>query len=240
MTPRASRTCADAEGTHEQVCPSVFVVGGPDLSDERDCLVYALDLGDLVLVDCGCGPGWPRIRANIRSAGLDPATIHTLVLTHAHIDHAGAATRVVSETGCRVVAHTLDADAISGGDPARSAADWYGMDLEPVAVDLRVAGDEQTVPFAQGSLRLLHTPGHTPGSMVAVLDRPAGHVLFGQDVHGPFHPQFGSDVAAWRRSMARLLELDADILCEGHFGVFRGRDAVRRFIEGQLAAHRGS
>ena len=75
--------------------------------------------------------------------------------------------------------------------------------------------------------------------MAAVLDGPAGRVLFGQDVHGPFHSQFGSELAAWRRSMARLLALDADILCEGHFGVFRGRDAVRRFFEGQLAAHRG-
>ena len=61
MTSRAARTCADAEGSHEQVCPSVFLVGGPDLSDERDCLVYALDLGDIVLVDCGCGPDWPPI-----------------------------------------------------------------------------------------------------------------------------------------------------------------------------------
>jgi len=224
-------------GRAERVGDAAFLVGGPDLSDDRDCLVYAVDLGDLVLIDCGCGPGWPAIRDNIRAAGLDGSRLHTLVLTHAHVDHIGAASRVIDETGCHVVAHELDVPAIEVADPARTAADWYGINLVPVAVDRPVAGAGETLRFARGELRLLHAPGHTPGSMVAVLDSAAGRILFAQDVHGPFHPAFGSDVARWRRSMQLLLELDADVLAEGHFGVFRGPEAVRRFLEGQLAAH---
>jgi glyoxylase-like metal-dependent hydrolase (beta-lactamase superfamily II) len=50
---------------------------------------------------------------------------------------------------------------------------------------------------------------------------------------------FGSDIRAWRRSMADLIALGADILCEGHYGVFTGQTAVRDFIEEQLAEHAG-
>jgi glyoxylase-like metal-dependent hydrolase (beta-lactamase superfamily II) len=62
-------------------------------------------------------------------------------------------------------------------------------------------------------------------------------VLFGQDVHGPFAPAFGSDLAQWRNSMLRLLELQADVLAEGHYGVFRPAAEVSAFIREQLAAN---
>jgi hypothetical protein len=61
-------------------------------------------------------------------------------------------------------------------------------------------------------------------------------VLFGQDVHGPFSADFGSDIPAWRRSMARLLELEAEVLAEGHYGVFKPASEVESFIRRQLAS----
>lgn len=219
-----------------RICDSVYRVGGAGLSDDRDCLVYLVDLGEPVLVDCGLGPGWPRVADAVRDTGFDPGEIGTLVLTHCHADHAGAAARVRGETGCRVIAHELDRVAIESGDPVRTAAGWYGVGFPPCPVDEVVTGASRVLSLAAGELTLLHAPGHTPGSMVAVFDNGAGErVLFGQDVHGPLHPDFGSDRAAWRRSLADLLALEADVLCEGHYGVFRGRDRVREFIEEQLS-----
>jgi glyoxylase-like metal-dependent hydrolase (beta-lactamase superfamily II) len=223
-------------GACEKIAGSVFQVGGAGLSDPRDCLVYLIDLGQLVLVDCGAGPGWPRIEANIREAGFDAADLHTLVLTHAHIDHVGAAAAIRRDHGARIVAHALDAAALETGDPVRSAAAWYGVDLEPVAVDLAVTGKSEQLEFDRGVLTLIHTPGHTPGSIVAVTEIDDGdRVLFGQDIHGPFSAEFGSDIAAWRHSMRDLIALEADILCEGHYGVYRGADRIREFIEEHLA-----
>jgi glyoxylase-like metal-dependent hydrolase (beta-lactamase superfamily II) len=222
----------------EPLCDGLWLVGGSHLTDPRDCLIYALDLGALVLVDSGVGPGWGRLHEELLVAGLDPDAVHTLVLTHAHVDHIGAAAAIVRDTGCRVVAHTLDAAAIETGDPEKTAASWYQRTLPPLRVDHRVAGEAESLVFPGGRLELLHTPGHTPGSMVALAELGRERVLFGQDIHGPFSPGFGSDVAAWRLSMERLLALEATILCEGHFGVFRPAAAVRRFIEDQLRAHR--
>jgi glyoxylase-like metal-dependent hydrolase (beta-lactamase superfamily II) len=222
---------------HQRVAEGVYLVGGGGMSDPRDCLAYALDLGETVLIDCGCGPGWPAIKANMVSAGLDPAKLHTLVLTHCHVDHIGAARDAKRLSRCRIAAHELDADAIETGDSRKTAANWYDMDLPEVEVDHRVKGGGETLEFAGGSLRLIHTPGHTPGSMAALLETGGQKVLFGQDIHGPFDPAFGSDTDKWRESMELLLSLEADVLCEGHFGVYKSNAAVRRFIEKHLGMY---
>lgn len=221
----------------ERVAEGVFLVGGSDLSHPADCLVYALDLGELVLIDCGAGPGWRRIREQLKAVGLDSRAVHTLVLTHGHIDHIGAAALAVADSGCRVVAHELDRAAIESGDPAATAASWYGLRLAGIPVDHPVNCAGETLEFSRGRLRLQHTPGHTPGSMVAWLEVDGETILFGQDIHGPFDDAFGSDIRRWCNSMEGLLGAGADVLCEGHYGVYRGRERVDAFIEDQLRAH---
>lgn len=56
----------------EKIEEGVFLVGGADISDSRDCMVYLLDLGELVLIDTGTGPGINMIISNIQYFGLDP------------------------------------------------------------------------------------------------------------------------------------------------------------------------
>lgn len=218
------------------VCDSVWMVGGAGVSDRADCLVYLIEVGELVLVDCGAGPGWEKIRSNITSVGFDPDSLHTLILTHAHVDHIGSAAEVKRATGCRVVAHRLDAPAIENADRAYTVADLYGLDLEAVRVDYSMQAEKDRLMFSNGRLELLHIPGHTPGSLAVVFDSPSGRVLFGQDLHGPFCPAFGSDLDAWRASMLDLMALGADYLCEGHYGVFQPASSVRSFIERQLSS----
>jgi len=75
------------------------------------------------------------------------------------------------------------------------------------------------------------TPGHTPGGISPYLDLKGTRILFGQDIHGPFDPSWGSDMDQWRDSMKKLLALKADILCEGHFGVYQPASQVQNNIE---------
>jgi glyoxylase-like metal-dependent hydrolase (beta-lactamase superfamily II) len=62
-----------------------------------------------------------------------------------------------------------------------------------------------------------------------LLDRDGQRILFGQDIHGPFLPAFGSDIAQWRTSMEMILALKPDILCEGHCGTALDIYFVDRF-----------
>ncbi len=53
---------------------------------------------------------------------------------------------------------------------------------------------------------------------------------FAQDLHGPLLPEFGSNLEDYGRSTKKLLELNADILCEGHFGTYKTKKEVRNYI----------
>ncbi len=219
-----------------EIVRGVWLVAGGGLTDPGDCLCYLIDAGDRsVLIDAGVGDSVDRIIKNVQAAGVEPSSVEYIVLTHGHADHIGGAVEVRDRLAAKLVAHAGDARAIETGDPRRTGASWYGMSLPAMKLDLIVEGDESELPLAGDEvLRLIHTPGHTPGSMVAVLDRDGRRILFGQDIHGPFAADFDSDVQAWAESMARLLALEADVLAEGHFGIFEGADQVAAFINQHL------
>ncbi|HOM29943.1 MAG TPA: MBL fold metallo-hydrolase [Deltaproteobacteria bacterium] len=222
-------------GEYEKVARGVYQVGGSDLSDPSDAAIYVVEDGShLAMIDCGAGMAPCSIVENIEEAGLDPRTIETLILTHCHVDHIGSVSFFRERYGCTVVAHDLDADPIERGDPGPTAAGWYGVKLPRVKVDRRLYAGSEVVLVGETELHCLHTPGHTPGSVSVYLDRDGTRILFGQDIHGPFSTEFGSDMTAWRASMEALLALGADILCEGHFGIYAPRERVERYIRGYL------
>ncbi|KKM84410.1 hypothetical protein LCGC14_1299360, partial [marine sediment metagenome] len=55
-------------------------------------------------------------------------------------------------------------------------------------------------------------------------------ILFGQDLHGPIIPGV-SNYGDYQNSLKKLLDLNADILCEGHFGIFQPASEVQKFIK---------
>lgn len=224
-------------GDPYKVLDDVYVVAGSDITDARDCMVYLVDLGDLLLIDAGAGPSAPQIKRNIELLGLDPQKLSTVILTHCHIDHCGGARFFAEECGARLVMHEADAAPVEQGDDKMTAAHWYGLRADPVSISTKISGEEEQITLGGQAVVLFHTPGHTPGSLSIYLDRAGKKVLFGQDIHGPFHPDFGSNIALWRHSMKRLLSLGADVLCEGHFGVYQPAQAVRSYIEHYLAAY---
>ena len=54
--------------------------------------------------------------------------------------------------------------------------------------------------------------------------------MFAQDVHGPLHPSLLSNAFDYQASLQRLIDLDADVLCEGHYGIYEGKQEIVRFV----------
>ncbi|MEW6186893.1 MAG: MBL fold metallo-hydrolase [Thermodesulfobacteriota bacterium] len=216
-----------------EIIDGIFCVGGPDLSHPQDALSY-LVIGEesSALIDCGAGEGAEVIWDNIDKAGLNPEDLTYIILTHGHVDHIGGAGYFKERTQAHLVAHALDQEAIESGDPVFTAAGWYGVRLPSLKIDrVQRARQEELNLGPNDKIVCLHTPGHTPGSISVYIDRKEERVLFGQDIHGPFSQAFRSNLNDWDNSTKELMDLNADILCEGHFGVYRPSKVVRTYID---------
>ncbi|MFH9726090.1 MBL fold metallo-hydrolase [Streptomyces sp. NPDC017254] len=185
------------------------------------------DEEELTLVDAGWAGTATETAKAIRAAGLDPDRLRRIVLTHCHRDHVGAAQELADRHGAEILAHRLDAPVIRGEAPVPEPdlLDWelplfeHGLtvpDAPPTRVDREVEDGEE-LGFGDGAV-VIHTPGHTPGSIAVHLPRHG--VLFTgdtvatvQDVtFGVFHV----DRALAMESMRGLAKLAPSVLCCGH------------------------
>lgn len=119
------------------------------------------------------------------------------------------------------------------GHDHKTAALWYGVSYTPVKLEKRLKGDIEILKFGQYEFQCIHTPGHTPGSIVVLIEVNTTKVLFGQDLHGPIIAGV-SNVKDYQNSLRKVLDLKADILCEGHFGIFQPAEKVERYIRGYM------
>lgn len=214
-----------------EITDEIYQVGGGSLTAPQDAAIYLVNLGDeAALIDCGCGEATDLLLANIEAAGVQPENIRTLLLTHCHFDHTGGAAELRRRFGCSTVAHQIDAPVIEMGDDEVSAAFWYGKHLTPCPIDRKLVGKRERIVLGGRFIEAIHVPGHSPGSVVYLTESHGQRIVFAQDVHGPLHESLRSDATAYQTSLRTLLSLDADILCEGHYGIFEGQGSVAEFI----------
>ena len=213
-----------------EIVKDIFIVGGPDITDGRDGCIYLLNLGELILVDTGAGRSVDKLIDNIKKLGFDPKNLSKIILTHCHIDHIGGAPEIKKRFGSKIYIHKVDAPPLETGDPVLTAAKWYQTSFPPTLVDVKLNSPEEILTIGEQKIVCLHTPGHTPGSICLYLDKDEKRILFGQDLHGPLLAEFGSNLDDYGRSTKKLLDLDADILCEGHFGIYKTKKDVRNYI----------
>ena len=217
------------------ITSNIYQVGGPAETHPSDAAIYLIRHGDdAALVDAGTGRGTEYLFINIGGTGTSLDAIRQLFLTHCHYDHTGGAAAVKKRTSCTVIAHELEADFLEMGDSEVTAASWYGTYMEPLKIDIRMEGRVRDFKVGGLTVTMHHTPGHSPGSTVLTTVSDGLLVLFGQDVHGPLNDSLRSSRTDYENSLEYMLSLEADILCEGHFGVYRGKEEVRDFIESFL------
>jgi len=218
----------------------IFRVAGNDITDPRDCSVYLLDVGELVMIDTGFGESIDLIGRNIEEQGLDPKDVSTVILTHCHIDHIGGADRFRQRFGSRLAMHRLDAAIVARGDNRLTAAFCFQKVFLPFPIDIILEGEEERLACGEQELFCLHTPGHTPGSISVYADAGGKRVLFAQDLGAPLLKEFDCDPVAWKRSAEKLLNLNADILCDGHTGVYQPRRMATKYIRTCMASNLGT
>lgn len=209
----------------KEIFESVYHVG------DSGCSVFLIDtksMDGLVLIDCGMSL---ELIKKISKVGLNPKEINHCIITHFHIDHIAACSDLKNfNKNVKFYAHELDAYAIEeSGHNRETAAAWYGVNYRPIKLERRIIGEKTILKFGSFEFQCIHTPGHTPGSISILLEMDNTKVLFGQDLHGPIIPGI-SNYDDYQKSLKMLLGLEADILCEGHFGIYQPADEVKRYI----------
>jgi len=209
----------------------IFQVGGGRLTSFSDAAIYLINFGGhAALVDAGCGYSQDAVVENIVASGVGIEEIEYLLITHCHYDHTGGANGLKDLTRCQVIAHELEAQFLERGNNTVTGANWYGATLEPFLIDRKLSLQREEIDLGGRQIEAIHTPGHSPGSVVYLTESQGLKVLFGQDVHGPLDASLLSNKKDYLRSLELLLSLEADILCEGHYGIYKGRSEIENFI----------
>ncbi|MEO5704090.1 MAG: MBL fold metallo-hydrolase [Candidatus Limnocylindrales bacterium] len=178
---------------------------------------------ELSMIDCGYAGSVAAIRRAIVEQGRDVGELAKVVITHGHPDHAGGA-RELSQAGTRILIHPADGARLRTtwrdvvGKPTRGGI-FSAMTPEPPTFEPIEDGD--VLPML-GGLRVIHTPGHTPGSVCLYgardqilfvgdsLQRRFGRVSFASGLYSDDHD-------AAKRSVKRLAELDVKTVVFSHF-----------------------
>ena len=151
---------------------------------------------------CVIDPGYDAdlVLSKLDSLGL---TLEAILLTHGHFDHVGAVKELAAETGCAVYLHPEDLTM----PPMMTAGPLYYTNTYAEGTRLALAGLD---------IAVLHTPGHTPGSVCLLVENTifSGDTLFQGSCGRTDLP--GGDWATITKSLHRLAAL------EGNFWVYPG------------------
>jgi glyoxylase-like metal-dependent hydrolase (beta-lactamase superfamily II) len=192
----------------------------------------------VALVDPGPSTTLGTLRASLAARGAEPADVRAILLTHIHLDHAGATGTLLPECpGATVFVHEVGAPHLV--DPSKllvSAARLYGQDMErlwgevrPVPADrIRTIGDGR-LSVVGHTVDVAYTPGHAshhvsfflPDAGVAFVGDTAGICRSRGRIVLPPTPPPDIDLEAWRASTQRILAWHPEVLFLTHFGPHR-------------------
>lgn len=166
--------------------------------------------GEGIVVDPG-GNGEEIYRA-ITAAGLD---IKIIVLTHGHSDHIAALYDIQERTGAAVAIHVEDADFLEGHS---SFSSQFGISYKTPHPPDRLLREGDTIDIASMSFKVIHTPGHTPGSICLLTDDKVftGDTLFRRGIGTTLMP--GSSRPQLIESIRKKLMVlpDDTVIYPGH------------------------
>jgi glyoxylase-like metal-dependent hydrolase (beta-lactamase superfamily II) len=211
------------------------------------------EAGAITVVDAGLPGHWSELEAELAQMGRSFDDIRGVVLTHGDTDHVGFAERLRRDRGVSVFVHELDA-ARARGEVKKPNTGWGPIKIRSLLSflwysgrrgGLRVPPVTEVATFADGetldlpgSPRIIHTPGHTPGSVVVHV--PAAGALFVGDAlttgnvltgeRGPRPAPFTLEPEVALASLSKIETVEATWVLPGHGAPWRGgvAEAVRQ------------
>lgn len=193
------------------------------LGDFVNGYAIAEEDGSVTLIDTGLSRSGPAVARGLAAIGAAPQQVTRILVSHVHPDHVGALAEVQERTGASVSVHADDARYLETGttpptDPTvllgrimKRFSREGAQEFVPVHPDHRLADDE--VLDVGGGLRVLHTPGHSPGHVSFVHER-SGTLITGDALFNPLGRlrwsvrAFCSDFRLSQRTAQRFAEVD--------------------------------
>jgi glyoxylase-like metal-dependent hydrolase (beta-lactamase superfamily II) len=211
--------------------------------------VYLLPGEDgFALIETGPGSALTTIKEHIASLGFDLANLKAILVTHIHLDHAGAAGQLATETGATLYVHERGAPHLI--DPSRllaSAERIYGDKIATLWGTMIPAPQENVVALTGGErlkivghdIDLIYTPGHAShhvsfllnGEAMLTGDTAAIHFA-GSSVIRPALPPPEVALESWQDSIKKMLAAKPKRLLLTHYGeVQDAEEHLRQVVE---------
>lgn len=199
---------------------------------------YLLEGDEPALVDPGPASTLPALEAGLAARGLGLGDIRAILLTHIHLDHAGATGSILARNPhARVYVHQVGAPHVI--DPSRllnSAGQLYGEMMQTLYGDVLPAPSESLIMLAGGesfklggrSIHAFDAPGHAKHHLV-YLDEQSGGVFVGDNAGvrlpglrfvRPATPPPDIDLEVWDRTLHMIESLNPSWLMLTHFGAY--------------------
>ncbi len=196
---------------------------------------------ELTLIDTGLPGSANRIIKYIDNLGRSVEEISLIIITHNHIDHAGGLAELRKATGAQVAAHKDDLNDTENQVaypgfirrllriPSISSL-HSNFVLQPADVNIHLEGGEVLKPL--GSLEVIHTPGHTMGS-ISLYSTKYKLLIVGDAMtrkgKNPWlpHKSVSSDFQKSMESIEKLAGLDISTLCVGHSRPLTGDVSIK-------------
>jgi len=188
-----------------------------------DSNIYIITGKKTTIVDTGTGLYSEQVINDIKKL-IEPSKVQQIIITHEHFDHCGGVRKLheISGNSSKIMAYVDASDKIERGDS--DFASMIGGVMPKMPIDIKLK-EGDNVEIGDEVYRVIHTPGHSPGSMCLYDEKTK--ILFSGDTvfsHGSFgrYDFPGGDAGLLRNSIERLSKLDVEYLYPGHESIVEG------------------
>ena len=127
-----------------------------------DANIFFIEAEKPILIDAGTGWNTAKAVRTIEQR-IDPKEIDSIILTHRHVDHVGGASELSHICQAQLYASVEEAAPLIQGDKATTGANMFSIPLDKLDVSVLKYGE--FVDLGDAKLKIIHTPGHTIGSI---------------------------------------------------------------------------